>query len=301
MIYFGDIGLRNPWWIGAGISIQSIVATNRFSFCRQVARIWLVSAFLLFNFLNLGCQSSVKTRAVSSLQQLQKVDALEVTAPKPVLTPKLQVLAAIEKTGANIEEAKKEVSKVIEQIKEEQPEALQEISAHTEIAKQLAQPQEPSTVDTVSQVAQIDSLEPSIVSADNDVTQLNAEVKLSSEPLVRKVASHPEAQFLTGLKTHLINAEQIRKNEKKLAQNVEDFYRNRSDFKRISIVVKQGDTLQSISYRLYLTARRWPELYLLNRHIFDTWDTIEPTMVMTAYVKANSPAAKEFDRLSTGP
>lgn len=219
----------------------------------------------------------MRSRALSSLKQLKQADAQKVEPPKPTLSAKEQVLAAIEKTGGNIEETKKEVSKVIEQIKVEQPQALQEIAAHSEQAKQL-------------KVAQDEKLE-----VENQYKEQNQSRKLAgSKESVQKPI------FLKKFKTHQITRNKLKKDEKSLSKRIDKFYRNNSNFQSVTVRVKDGDTLQSISHDLYFTTRRWPELYLLNRDVLSTWDRVEPNMQIKAYVRVeqNNKKSTSKNRLS---
>lgn len=232
---------------------------------------------------------------------------MQVEVPKPVLTPKQQVLAAIEKTGGNVEETKKEVSKVIEQIKVEQPEALQEIAAHSEQAKEIKRVEEekiapivnsnpPISSENISEIANING---------NPVTSsLITPQDLYAVKETRKIAAtfkaDSRAQFLRGFRTHQISFLQLQRNELVLAEKLNRFFAENNDYRPTSVLVKEGDTLQSISYNLYYTTRRWPELYLLNREILDSWDQVEPTMKLRAYVRVKSKgkSSRLMDRLS---
>lgn len=52
---------------------------------------------------------------------------------------------------------------------------------------------------------------------------------------------------------------------------------------KIPVVTQKGDTLQSISTKLYGTRRLWTELYLINRSKITNYDKISPGLELVAY------------------
>lgn len=84
----------------------------------------------------------------------------------------------------------------------------------------------------------------------------------------------PQRQFLKGFASHRLTIEDLSKRQDKVFAALDQAIQRSSGLRLQTYMVQPGQSLQIISLDLYLTTRRWPEIYLLNRTQLKSWNTV---------------------------
>lgn len=86
----------------------------------------------------------------------------------------------------------------------------------------------------------------------------------------------PQRQFLKGFASHRLTIQDLSTKQDEVFAALEKAIQRSPDLQLSTYLVRSGQSLQKISFELYSTTRRWPEIFLLNRAQLQTWNTVRP-------------------------
>lgn len=86
----------------------------------------------------------------------------------------------------------------------------------------------------------------------------------------------PQRQFLKGFASHRLTIQDLSTRQDEVFAALDKAIQLSSEIQLSTYLVQPGQSLQSISFDLYSTTRRWPEIFLLNRTQLQTWNTVRP-------------------------
>lgn len=86
----------------------------------------------------------------------------------------------------------------------------------------------------------------------------------------------PRRIFLKGFASHRLTIQDLTQRQDFVFAQLDATLKRTTDIKFTTYLVRQGQSLQSVSRDLYHTTRRWPEIFLLNRNALRSWDNLKP-------------------------